>query len=709
MDLPMPQVLSFLKTVSAYAASGFIRYPILLEGSIGWSEEIIKEYIAHSEYLDSDIEVYGNLSIGELPSLEMKTALKKLGQETHCLVIDISHEFNANAINAVCGTLVGGGLVFFIRSEDSSLHRNIERWLTHFKKQMLVISENAPLPLLPQVPTEKKLMSSFTQTDKLDELYRSIDQKHAVLSIQRVITGHAKRPLIITADRGRGKSSAIGIAIAELVRDKKLVIGITAPLRVNINEVFGHAVSVAKKLGMPFKQEKNTLTINGSTVTYFAPDELIRDSYSLDLLCIDEAAAIPAPMLLALTERYSRLVFSTTINGYEGTGRGFEIKFKKQLALLRPNFHSVEMIQPIRWSEFDPLENWLSSVFLLDHKVSSDKKQDISREDVEFVRLNVSDLLTDPELAQSIFSLLVSAHYQTSPNDWLSLLSDPSLFCWAGIDKSSRSVLTCALVSLEGELDNQLIADIQLGKRRPKGHLVPVSLTQTLCINEPAQQSCIRIMRIAVEQHYQRMHLGSKFIEFIKAFYCDLGVDYLSTSFGSTPGLNEFWLSLDFSFIRLGISKDKASGSHSLLAVLPLSKNAVEWQSLGKDYFSMALPEQLLSVFNELDVSEVLSLLKGIDTKQPLSDLMIKRIEMYSNGGLGVEMIQYELRHFVLSSISALLTLNTTHQVLVVSKIIQLHDWKTIISLSKVSGRREAETEMRSAIRILLCNLHCKS
>ncbi|TDM51963.1 tRNA(Met) cytidine acetyltransferase [Aliivibrio fischeri] len=709
MDLPMPQVLSFLKTVSAYAASGFIRYPILLEGSIGWSEEIIKEYIAHSEYLDSDIEVYGNLSIGELPSLEMKAALKKLGQETHCLVIDISHEFNANAINAVCGTLVGGGLVFFIRSEDSSLHRNIERWLIHFKKQMLVISENAPLPLLPQVPTEKKLMSSFTQTDKLDELYRSIDQKHAVLSIQRVITGHAKRPLIITADRGRGKSSAIGIAIAELVRDKKLVIGITAPLRVNINEVFGHAASVAKKLGMPFKQEKNTLTINGSTVTYFAPDELIRDSYSLDLLCIDEAAAIPAPMLLALTERYSRLVFSTTINGYEGTGRGFEIKFKKQLALLRPNFHSVEMTQPIRWSELDPLENWLSSVFLLDHKVSSNKQQDISREDVEFVRLNVSDLLTDPELAQSIFSLLVSAHYQTSPNDWLALLSDPSLFCWAGIDKSSRNVLTCALVSLEGELDNQLIDDIQLGKRRPRGHLVPVSLTQTLCINEPAQQSCIRIMRIAVEQHYQRMHLGSKFIECIKAFYCDLGIDYLSTSFGSTPGLNEFWLSLDFSFIRLGISKDKASGSHSLLAVLPLSKNAVEWQSLGKDYFSMALPEQLLSVFNELDVSEVLSLLKGIDTRQPLDDVMLKRIEIYSNGGLGVEMIQYELRHFVLSSIPLLLTLNATHQVLVVSKILQLQDWKTTISLSKVSGRREAETEMRSAIRILLCNLHCKS
>ncbi|MCE7536076.1 GNAT family N-acetyltransferase [Aliivibrio fischeri] len=705
----MPQVLSFLKTVSAYAASGFIRYPILLEGSIGWSEEIIKEYIAHSGYLDSDIEVYGNLSIGELPSLEMKTALKKLGQETHCLVIDISHEFNANAINAVCGTLVGGGLVFFIRSEDSSLHRNIERWLTHFKKQMLVISENAPLPLLPQVPTEKKLMSSFTQTDKLDELYRSVDQKHAVLSIQRVITGHAKRPLIITADRGRGKSSAIGIAIAELVRDKKLVIGITAPLRVNINEVFGHAASVAKKLGMPFKQEKNTLTINGSTVTYFAPDELIRDSYSLDLLCIDEAAAIPAPMLLALTERYSRLVFSTTINGYEGTGRGFEIKFKKQLALLRPNFHSVEMIQPIRWSELDPLENWLSSVFLLDHKVSSNKQLDISREDVEFVRLNVSDLLTDPELAQSIFSLLVSAHYQTSPNDWLALLSDPSLFCWAGIDKSSRNVLTCALVSLEGQLDNELIADIQVGKRRPRGHLAPVSLTQTLCINEPAQQSCIRIMRIAVEQHYQRMHLGSKFIEYIKAFYCDLGIDYLSTSFGSTPGLNEFWLSLDFSFMRLGISKDKASGSHSLLAVLPLSKNAIEWLPLGKDYFVMALPEQLLSVFNELDVSEVLSLLKGIDTKQPLADVMIKRIEMYSNGGLGVEMIQYELRHFLLSSISLLLTLNATHQVLVVSKILQLQDWKTTISLSKVSGRREAEAEMRSAIRILLCNLHCKS
>lgn len=700
----MPHILPFINALSAHATHGFIRYPLLIEGSTVWCQRVINEFLFQKECPYSTVEVYGDMAIGEYSGLAIKSAMQKLGQETQCLVIDVSHEFNANAINAVSGTLVGGGLVFFIRTNDASLSKSIEAWLAHFYTKMVVISEDKPLPALPVLASTPPL---FMENQSI--LYRSHDQQAAVLGIKKVVTGHAKRPLIITADRGRGKSSAMGIAIAELLCDRQLRIGVTAPLRANVNEVFDHAIRVATQLGMTVKKEKNTVIINDSELSYFAPDELIREAYSLDLLCIDEAAAIPAPMLLDLMQRYSRLVFSTTINGYEGTGRGFEIKFKNQLAHYRPNFYSLDMKQPIRWAENDPLEAWLSSVFLLNHHTSNHDNVELNLDELVYRMITVNELLLNPGLAQSLFSLLVSAHYQTSPNDWFSLLTDETLYCWVGMDKNSHQICACALVSLEGELDKELITDIQLGKRRPKGHLAPVLLTQTLCIDEPALQSSVRIMRIAVDPCYQRQRLGSALIEAMKAFYLDHGMDYLSTSFGSTMGLNEFWQTLGFHFVRLGISKDKSSGTHSLLAVLPLSSEAYSWQPIALEYFSQALPEQLITVFNKLEAEEVLSLLSDVSVPFSLSEVMLKRIDIYANGGIGVEVIQYELRHFVLSSLSLLNMLDNRHQALVVMKIVQLRDWKDVIQCVNMSGRKEAEAQMRLAIRLLLSNLHCKS
>lgn len=700
----MLSALSFLNTVSSYANSGYIRYPILLEGSKRWCESLLDSFFAQKESRFNHVELYGDLTLSKHSALPIKSALKKLGQETDCLVIDISHEFNANAINAVCGTVVGGGLVFFIRTNTSSLSPAVNLWLSHFMTQMVCLKETDTDYVLPECPLSIDVLSKWN-----DAVYRSVDQESTVKAIKKVVSGHAKRPLVMTADRGRGKSSAIGIAIAELAMDRPLIIGVTAPQRVSVDEIFIHAERIALLNLANVTNQKHQLMINGSQIIYVAPDELLRNPQSLDLLCVDEAAAIPAPMLLSLVEQYSRMVFSTTINGYEGTGRGFEIKFKNQLKKKRPNYRTIEMQQPIRWNNNDPLEAWLSSVFLLNH---SNKLKELpiveSLEQIEYQCLSLSQLLNESALSQSLFSLLVSAHYQTSPNDWISLLTDPTLFCWVGIEKNSNQLVCCALLSKEGELELDLVHAAQLGKRRPKGHLAAISLTQTLCIDEPGIQSSIRIMRIAVDPSYQQRGIGSEFIRAIENKYKQEGVDYLSTSFGSTAELNYFWKALGFHFVRLGITKDKASGTHSLLAMKPLSKKSMSWVPMVDEYFNTSFPEQLMSTFSDLLYKDALSLLSGTSIKDVMSPLMIKRLTTFSLGGLGYELLQYELRQFILSNLSALVLLSEPQKELAIAKIIQAKEWPVVIEQCHLVGRKNAELKLRELIKCMLDNLQCK-
>lgn len=701
----MLSALSFLNSVSSYAASGYIRYPILLEGSKQWCESLLDSFFSQQSSLFVNVELYGDLTIPEYVPFPIKSALKKLGQETDCLVIDISNEFNANAINAICGTVVGGGLVFFIRTDSSSLSLAVSQWLSHFMTQMVCLKETDTEYVLPERPLSIDIMSKWH-----DAVYRSTDQELAVKAIQKVVSGHAKRPLVMTADRGRGKSSAIGIAIAELAMERPLIIGVTAPQRASVDEIFIHAERIAQLNFAVVTKQKNQLMINDSQIIYLAPDELLRNPQTLDLLCVDEAAAIPAPMLLSLVEQYSRMVFSTTINGYEGTGRGFEIKFKKQLHKKRPNFRSIEMKQPIRWNNNDPLEGWLSSVFLLNHNNAVDSVDMIeSLTPLDYHCLPVSQLVNDSTLSQALFSLLVSAHYQTSPNDWISLLTDPTLFCWVGIEKRNSQLVCCALLSKEGELELDLIHAAQLGKRRPKGHLAAISLTQTLCIDEPAIQSSFRIMRIAVDPNYQQRGIGSEFIRTIENQYKQEGGDYLSTSFGSTEELNCFWLALGFHFVRLGITKDKASGTHSLLAMKPLSQKSINWVSIGDEYFYTSFPEQLMSTFSELPYQDVLSLLRGVSIKDTMSSLIIKRLTTFALGGLGYELLQYELRQFLLCNLSVLVDLSEPQKELAVTKIIQTKEWPVVIEQCRLVGRKHAELQLRELIKCMLDNLQCKS
>lgn len=83
------------------------------------------------------------------------------------------------------------------------------------------------------------------------------------------------------------------------------------------------------------------------------------------MLVIDEAAAIPLPLVKALISGPHMSFLSSTINGYEGTGRSLSLKLLKQLrqntpsetgdnlALKSHTLHEVTLDESIRYKNGD--------------------------------------------------------------------------------------------------------------------------------------------------------------------------------------------------------------------------------------------------------------------------------------------------------------------------------------------------------------------
>jgi tRNA(Met) cytidine acetyltransferase len=98
-----------------------------------------------------------------------------------------------------------------------------------------------------------------------------------------------------------GKSALAGMLIRQLAGDAI----VTAPAR-------GATEVMATFAGDAFR---------------FMADALLASNAQASWLVVDEAAAIPAPLLRQLVARFPRTLLTTTVQGYEGTGRGFLLKF----------------------------------------------------------------------------------------------------------------------------------------------------------------------------------------------------------------------------------------------------------------------------------------------------------------------------------------------------------------------------------------------
>lgn len=139
-------------------------------------------------------------------------------------------------------------------------------------------------------------------------------------------------------------------------------------------------------------------------------------------MVIDEAAAIPINQVRPMLNS-KRVFISSTIHGYEGTGRSLSLKLIEKIRKTQKStLRETTMEIPIRYSIEDPVEEWLSNLLCLDTTLTQPLKSILPHPDnTQLYLINKETLFSYNKSSElflrKIWSLFVSSHYKNSPND----------------------------------------------------------------------------------------------------------------------------------------------------------------------------------------------------------------------------------------------------------------------------------------------------
>lgn len=452
-----------------------------------------------------------------------------------------------------------------------------------------------PLPprddddLSPRQVELKELKDSLADVQpagSLVNLAKTINQAQAILTFIDVIVEKTLRSTVtLTAGRGRGKSAALGIAIAAAVSQGYSNIFVTSPSPENLKTLFEFvfkgfdALGYTEHLDYDIIQSTNP-SFNKAivrvdikrehkqTIQYISPT----DNHVLgqaELLIIDEAAAIPLPVVKKLMGPY--LVFmASTINGYEGTGRSLSLKLIQQLrneqqmsnapagteivsrdkkltdvgGSLTRNLKEVVLDEPIRYAPGDPVEKWLNKLLCLDVSLSKNAKFATKGtphpSQCNLFYVNRDTLFSyhpvSEAFLQKMMALYVASHYKNSPND-LQLMSDApahQLFVLLPpIEEGDNKIpdpLCVVQLALEGEISKESVRKSLSRGQRAGGDLIPWLISQQFQDEEFASLSGARVVRIATNPEYSGMGYGSRAMELLQDYYAGKFTDISESS-----------------------------------------------------------------------------------------------------------------------------------------------------------------------------------
>ncbi|AXR82543.1 tRNA(Met) cytidine acetyltransferase TmcA [Natrarchaeobaculum sulfurireducens] len=562
-------------------------------------------------------------------------ARKLLGTTQAVVALDVHDGLRPNALGTVTGAVDGGGLLVLLTppleswSEvqdtfDESLavppysladvtsrfrDRLVETLYAH--RGIAVVDLEAerieddgltrPAPQRTEStpPLEAPADASFpTAVYEACQTADQVDAVGAFESLGAADEGTA-RAVVLEADRGRGKSSAAGLAAGALAASGEDVL-VTAPRWRNAREVFERARERLVALDRLAESASRRLeTTTGGCIRFRTPTLLVDDGSldGADIVIVDEAAALPVRLLESLLAA-DRIAFATTIHGYEGAGRGFSVRFRDRLAERDHVVEARTLREPIRYAAGDPVEVWAFRALLLDARPPVDPLvADADPGAVEYRRLEHDELLTDEPVLREAFGLLVLAHYRTEPNDLARLLDAPNLEARALV--YDGHVVSVALLAREGGLADKTRAEMYEGGR-VRGNMLPDVLTSQLRDESAGDPVGIRVVRIATHHAVRSQGLGSHLLERIRTEFAE-NVDWLGTSFGATARLLSFWRENGYRTVHVSTTRNDASGEYSALMLAPTSEAGWALCDRHTTWFARRFPSVCADTLRDLE------------------------------------------------------------------------------------------------------------
>ncbi|WP_408958099.1 tRNA(Met) cytidine acetyltransferase TmcA [Natrinema sp. 74] len=567
-----------------------------------------------------------------------------LGTTRAAVAIDAHDELRPNAIGKLVGTVDGGGLLVLLTPPleswperrdgfDASLavppfeladvtgrfrrrlvqtlraHRGIA--IVDLERDRLEadgLIESAPRPPTetPSAPADRRFPAAAY------EACLTADQADAVAALESLFA--ADRAVVLEADRGRGKSSAAGLAAGAFAAAGEDVL-VTAPNARNATELFDRAGELCRTLAgerderEPTVESRRIDTAAGGVVRFLEPSAAADGCEAADIVIVDEAAALPVATLEALLSA-DRVAFATTIHGYEGAGRGFSVRFRDRLDEDGREVTERTLVEPIRYAAGDPVEVWAFRALLLDARPPVEPLvADADPGTVAYQSLEPDDLLADDTLLREAFGLLVLAHYRTEPNDLARLLDAPNLEARALIHDGH--VVSVALLAREGNLSAETRSMMYEGGR-VRGNMLPDVLTSQLRDEPAGEPAGIRVVRIATHHAVRSRGLGSRLLERIEAEVSD-SVDWLGTGFGATPGLLAFWRANGYRTVHVSTTRNDASGEHSALMLAPTSDAGRALHDRHADWFARRFAALCSDALDDLESDIVRAVLRSVD------------------------------------------------------------------------------------------------
>ncbi|WIV67697.1 tRNA(Met) cytidine acetyltransferase TmcA [Natrialbaceae archaeon AArc-T1-2] len=454
------------------------------------------------------------------------------------------------------------------------------------------------------------------------EACRTADQIEAVAAVESLFD--RERAAVLEADRGRGKSSAAGLAAGAFAAAGEDVL-VTAPARRNARELFERARELCETLAEGRSVEAYCIeTEAGGSVEFREPTAAVDECESADVVVVDEAAALPVATLESLLAA-SRITFATTIHGYEGAGRGFSVRFRDRLAESDHEVADCTLVEPIRYAAGDPVEVWAFRALALDARPPVDPLvADATPASVTYRQLEPEALLADERLLREAFGLLVLAHYRTEPNDLARLFDAPNLTARALL--VDGHVVSVALLAREGGLSATTRARMYEGGRI-RGNMLPDVLTSQLRDERAGEPTGIRVVRIATHHAARSRGLGSHLLEQVRAEVtgetsADADrepVDWLGTGFGATPGLVAFWRANGYATVHVSTTRNEASGEYSALMLTPTSDAGRALHDRHAEWFCRRFPAVVGDALDDLEPDVARALLRSVDASPTLS------------------------------------------------------------------------------------------